>query len=190
MAHSEDWFRYDSIATARMLSLIDEERSGSIKWLYTIRAIDEVFNYFKYSIDQKKKLMTRLKIGFAKEFNADKILRKQLNAKYQKYKSAIFDVLDTTKDEESKMLPLFKILKEQKINAAECVRAILRDREKSLDDLVISYIHMLINRMFRKDQRKCELIIYDFMSRYYTTTAILLEKQQIKNKSSYELSKL
>jgi thiopeptide-type bacteriocin biosynthesis protein len=37
----------------------------------------------------------------------------------------------------------------------------------SINDLLCSYIHMMINRLFRTQQRKHELVLYDYLFRYY-----------------------
>ena len=41
--------------------------------------------------------------------------------------------------------------------------------EIPLDNLIGSYIHMLVNRAFRSKQRFYELICYDFLVRYHKT---------------------
>jgi hypothetical protein len=43
----------------------------------------------------------------------------------------------------------------------------------SINDIVTSYLHMLVNRVFKSNQRKAELVIYDFLCQYYTTKFIL-----------------
>jgi hypothetical protein len=39
--------------------------------------------------------------------------------------------------------------------------------EVDLNDLITSYIHMMMNRSFRSRQRIHELVLYDFLYRYY-----------------------
>ncbi|MDR2057706.1 MAG: hypothetical protein LBP83_05390 [Dysgonamonadaceae bacterium] len=38
-----------------------------------------------------------------------------------------------------------------------------------LNNLLISYLHMMLNRLFRSKNRVHELILYDFLHRYYTS---------------------
>ncbi len=42
-----------------------------------------------------------------------------------------------------------------------------QDRSE-FEQLVSSYVHMTINRMFRNKQRLHELVIYDFLRKKYT----------------------
>jgi len=41
--------------------------------------------------------------------------------------------------------------------------------EEKLTSLIQSHIHMMINRFFRTQQRTYELVIYDCLSRYYSS---------------------
>ena len=43
----------------------------------------------------------------------------------------------------------------------------LSNKEVPFDYILSSYIHMSINRLFRSKQRKNEMVIYDFLNKYY-----------------------
>jgi hypothetical protein len=47
-----------------------------------------------------------------------------------------------------------------------------------IDTLLLSYIHMMMNRLFMAKNRMHELIIYDFIRRYYTS-----ENAKARNKN-------
>ena len=47
---------------------------------------------------------------------------------------------------------------------------------EKLNRLMPSYLHMIINRLFVSNQRKMELVIYDYMFRYYESR-IMKEKK-------------
>ncbi|GHV23349.1 hypothetical protein FACS1894174_09080 [Bacteroidia bacterium] len=38
-----------------------------------------------------------------------------------------------------------------------------------MNELLKSYIHMMLNRLFRSKNRMHEMVLYDFMFRYYTS---------------------
>ncbi len=190
MALSEQWFMHDSQATVKMLQLVGDDIQGTLRWLYTLRAIDELLNQFSYSLKAKKQLLGQLKMAYAREFKSDKFLRKQLTNKYRESKSIIFQILKPNQDPDSKMAPLWQVLELQRKAAYQCITEIKTRLEMPLDNLLTSYIHMLVNRIFQRDQRKCELIIYDFLSQYYTTQSILAEKAQDAKSIDYAVSKL
>lgn len=52
---------------------------------------------------------------------------------------------------------------------------------RKMEELLKSYLHMMLNRLFRSKNRKYELLIYDFMFRYYK--AEIARKFYIKLKS-------
>jgi thiopeptide-type bacteriocin biosynthesis protein len=58
----------------------------------------------------------------------------------------------------------------------------LRETKQSdkISDLLNSYIHMIMNRMFIAQQRKYELVVYHFLERYYTSR-IAIAKKEHKN---------
>jgi hypothetical protein len=54
-----------------------------------------------------------------------------------------------------------------------CMSPILNSNNLNIDDYIGIYIHMTMNRLFRTENRLYELIIYDFMRRYYTSKYVL-----------------
>lgn len=46
----------------------------------------------------------------------------------------------------------------------------------TLDDLLFSYIHMFINKLFINEQRKYEFILCHFLSKYYLSQIALQNK--------------
>jgi hypothetical protein len=48
-----------------------------------------------------------------------------------------------------------------------------------LDNLIANYLHMFINRLFVSKQRKTELVIYEYLWKYYESK--LARKKQKRN---------
>ena len=70
------------------------------------------------------------------------------------------------------MLPLFQMLDQKSSSLKPLSEEILKlekdsQLEMPLNDLMASYSHMLINRLFKSKQRTHELVLYDFLHRYY-----------------------
>ncbi|NOQ27509.1 MAG: hypothetical protein GQ564_19270, partial [Bacteroidales bacterium] len=68
--------------------------------------------------------------------------------------------------------PLFDLLSQKSRSVIPMAKKILAFNEKKtlhrpLNDLMGSYIHMLMNRLFKSKQRTHEMVIYDFLYRYY-----------------------
>lgn len=184
---AEQLFYYDSVATANMIDLIEGDAGEIIRWKYCIRAIDELLTGFGYSLTAKRDLLESLKTGFAQEFNMNRDLKKQIDKKFRDNRTAIEEVLDRTKDATSELLPLFKILEHKNTQENPVIASLLKLEKNNelmlpINKLLSSFIHMLVNRLFKSKQRVHELVVYDFMYRHYRS---FLAKQQNKQKEKH-----
>jgi len=177
MVLSEKIFFHDSMCTMSILENMKSNfHNGDVRWLLAIKSIDNLLNNFNYSLDRKKILLEFLKVGFASEFNSDKFLKKQLNKKYNAHKSMIRNLIRGGDIEEYQ--DLFSLINQRSINISPMAEEILqlnqnKELEISIDELIASYIHMLVNRLFKSQQRKHEMVIYDFMFQAYKTETII-----------------
>ncbi len=165
---AENLFYYDSLMTTEAISIIEDEK---LYFLFVIKAIDQLLNSFGYTIHEKLNLTSQNKNGFKKEFNSDKRLSKQLDQKYRELKNSIITFLNSSyTNEEFKALD--QIINHKTNKTVGIISQILEyskenSDEVQLNNLVSSYIHMLVNRSFRSKQRFYELIIYDFLHKNY-----------------------
>lgn len=174
MQLAETLFWYDSVMIANMLELIEGEEGEKIRWLFSMRAIDQLLTDFEYSSQQKFDLLNILAESFGKEFNINSSLIIQLSDKYRLEKKAIFDFMNRKKDTDSPYLPLFELLDSKSKNSEGIISEIISLQQNNvleiqLDNFLGSLIHMLMNRLFRSKQRLHEMVIYGFLFRYYRT---------------------
>ncbi|NII84239.1 MULTISPECIES: lantibiotic dehydratase [unclassified Pedobacter] len=168
---SEQLFYHDSLAVASFLSRRDMvENFEQLRWLWGIRSIDSLLNDFEFSLPEKLKVMEVLSASFHQEFNSDALLIKQLSQKYRFSKELIAKHLDVGNDfsgsdllqyRSFEIIPLAQAIK-QKIEAGQI--------DENLNNFLISYIHMNMNRLFKTKQRVHELVVYDFLLMYYKST--------------------
>jgi len=168
----ETLFYYDSKMIVNFLDLIEGDDGGKLRWLFSIRAIDSLLNSFKYKIEEKKNLLEDLSIGFKNEFGATKHLRKQLNDKYRKEGDKLQNFMALTIENNQGYLIILELLKEKEIDIEDIDITILNHHNKgslelNLNNLMSSYIHMLMNRIFKSKNRLHEMVCYDFLYRYY-----------------------
>ncbi|HSH50812.1 MAG TPA: thiopeptide-type bacteriocin biosynthesis protein [Bacteroidales bacterium] len=119
----------------------------------------------------KLELIERLKEGFAKEFGMNKMLKLQLDKKFRKNRPLINDIFNDKFCNEN-IQPILDVLeKKSKKNMSVVSELLKREKEnyleRSLNDLMGSYIHMMMNRLFKSKQRMHEMVVYDFLYRYY-----------------------
>lgn len=140
------------------LHLNDEE-----KIIVSLFYINKILDLLKLSVNEKLLWIKNSNDAFKKEFSADKKLNSQLDKKYRLFKPKYVDFieseeyLDFRKNTEAHIIELSPTLE----------NIILKN--PSLQDFFQSIFHMNINRMFVSNQRLFEMIIYDYLFRYYKT---------------------
>lgn len=168
----EQLFWHNSMLVCDYLSKIQDGEDEKNRWLFSMRTIDSFLNLFKYELDQKLRLLTIMANSYGKEFNIDSALISQLSDRYRANKNEIFNFMSLTFDDASAYEALLKVQHQFNIRSTRGVNEILKlENDKqlavSIDNLLISYIHMFMNRLFRSKQRLHEMVIYGFLFRYY-----------------------
>lgn len=169
---SESLFCIDSRHILRLLAALardDEADPDTLRWQLSLRLVDDWLAAFNYDIEGKVKLMSLLSESFRREFGmTQRIFTKQINDKYRKLKGQInasFDLADPS------MSRYASLLRERHSEIAGALPSLLEalgtQESPDRDALIRSYIHMTMNRMFRSRNRTFELVIYDFLLRYY-----------------------
>lgn len=172
MILSEQLFYYDSKYTIKFLDQIKGSEGEELRWLFGIKTIDELLNLFQYKTEDKLILLEHLKTGFALEFNMNKNLKMQLDKKYRDKRNSIETFLWDDEQLNKKYQFITILLKVNNKNITPIAHEILSMQQNNslelpLNDLLASYIHMFLNRLFKNKQRLHEMIIYDFMWRSY-----------------------
>jgi thiopeptide-type bacteriocin biosynthesis protein len=172
MALGEEVFFHDSQMIVDMLSLIEGDEGERIRWLFGLRAIDSMLDDFLYDMERKYELVSILRENFGREHGMNRSLKEQMEKKFRADRAVINELMDHDNDEKSEMLPLFQLIARKSSSikpAAEKILA-LNDKgklEMPINDLMASYSHMMINRLFKSKQRTHEMVLYDFLHRYY-----------------------
>lgn len=182
METSEKIFFVDSRSTMELLNMIEGEEGEEIRWLYAVRSIDELLNNFNYPLSEKQGLMDTLKTAFVKEHGASKELKLQLDAKFRKVRPQLEKFMDTTIDQQREEQELAALLEWKRKELQPHAGEILRLRQSGnleipLNDLMASYIHMMLNRIFRARQRTHEMVCYDLLHKFYKSVHARLSKK-------------
>ncbi len=172
---AEKLFYYDSRMIVEMLDMLEGDKGEQLRWLFALRAIDHMLDDFSYPDEEKLVFISRLRDGLGREFGLNRFLKKQLEQKFRSNRINVNDILDRGKDETNPMKPLLDIITKKSTDIKPLAAKLLaftegQGAEKTLDDLIGSYLHMMINRMFKTKQRLHELALYDLLSRYYKSS--------------------
>lgn len=193
---AEKIFFYDSKMIVDMLSLIEGDEGERIRWLFALRAVENMLEDFQFDMEQRFDQVTMLRENFGREFNMQRGLKDQTEKKFRANRPQINELMDRANDEVSEMYPLFQLLAQKSAAVKPFVKEILdlnqnNRLEMPLNDLLASYSHMMINRLFKSKQRLHELVVYDFLHRYYKSeiarqkyAKINLEKKKKKEEEN------
>lgn len=176
MVVSEHLFAYDSEAVLGCIDLLEGEEGEHFRWLLAIRGVDMLMDDFGYTLARKSTYLKRLQQYFFREFGAGQPLQTQLNAGYRKHMRQISSFLDPLQDAENEIEEAIQLLEKR---SSHIRAAIQKVAVRTWDDLLSSYIHMFLNRMLSSNQRKHELVIYHFLSKYYESRLAMLKQQQL-----------
>lgn len=161
----EHIFSIDSIAQIGVLKCLYDmnEGNGDLRWIIALILIDDILSALSISVNEKLNIISSLAVSFKIENGFDRTLySKQINEKYRKYKNTILATMER-----------------RNLEIDECIKRLLDIRYErmcqlwrkydrtSVIDVLPSIIHMALNRLFRTRNRVCEMMIYEFLSKYY-----------------------
>lgn len=175
MAFSESIFYYDSKAVINFLNMIEGDEGEYYRWLFAVRSIDILLDDFGLDDEQKLAIATKMQQSFHSEFGGKPGLTLQLNNKYRVISKALTRFLngDDDTEEVTDAVNLFKIRSAENQAAYYTLRAEYTLRQPCLDldieltEILPSYIHMALNRIFVTKQRTHELVIYHYLTKHY-----------------------
>ena len=132
-----------------------------------------LLDQFGLNLEDKITLFESLSDRFSTEFNMNTSLKVSLDTKVRNNKAQVEKIL---KIDDEMMASLYKTLLNYINKSSPTIDNIRQKRNsKRLDiefnNLLESIIHMHYNRLFRTQQRTCELVIYYFMHKLYKSMA-------------------
>ncbi|WP_036382861.1 thiopeptide-type bacteriocin biosynthesis protein [Muricauda sp. MAR_2010_75] len=171
----EEIFDCDSSSAIDLIEMVSRLGDDNVKWLLALKAIDSYLEYFNYETKEKIKLIEGLKTAFGKEFGMSRPLKKQLDKKYRESYHKIDSYLNLYNSNHENFDSAIKILKRKEDEISPLVTKIREMESKGfleieINSLVSSIIHMSINRLLNSKIRMQEMICYDFLFRYYSST--------------------
>ncbi len=159
---AETIFFRDSECAISFLASYRNLESDLEKWLLALYILISYLESFGFSSESNLQFLEELRDSYAKEFNMDRSLKKQLDAKYRNFKQDIEQLVIKT--------PCFiKELDHAIVPLKSAICAITTHIEISNNKKVVlaSLMHMHMNRMFCAKNRLYELVCYDFLFRLY-----------------------
>ncbi|PQA91694.1 hypothetical protein B0A69_18035 [Chryseobacterium shigense] len=170
MEMSENIFYYDSTAVSEFLNLIHGNEGEKLRWKFALVNVDKLLDDFKYSVKDKIKVIGTLCENFTNEFsfnNADHYvaLSRTLSARHRELKKEISDII--FEKERAQYDEAYECFNKRSESITAELSRYPELPQETKDHLIMSYIHMTLNRLFMVNQRKHELVIYYFLKKFY-----------------------
>ncbi|WP_228459314.1 thiopeptide-type bacteriocin biosynthesis protein [Chryseobacterium carnipullorum] len=170
MELSENIFYYDSTAVSEFLNLIHGNEGEQLRWKFALVNVDKLLDDFKYSVKDKIKVIGTLCENFTNEFsfnNADNYvaLSRTLSTRHRELKKEISDII--FEKDKVEYHEAYECFNKRSENIATELSRYPELPQETKDHLIMSYIHMTLNRLFMVNQRRHELVIYYFLKKFY-----------------------
>ncbi|MCL1680596.1 thiopeptide-type bacteriocin biosynthesis protein [Elizabethkingia miricola] len=162
ISYAETLFFHSSLFSLSFLWANDEEKIIAILFY-----IDQLLSQIGLSVNEKLQWIKDYNTSFKEEFNADKRLNQQLDKKYRAFYPKFQDFLLSPESKEFRDLILENLHLSKYVLENICNSYDKDTNPRALQLFFQSIFHMAINRMFISQQRLFEMIIYDYLHRYY-----------------------
>lgn len=178
---SERLFFYDSLATIRIIRLLDPIDNENYRIILALRGIDQLLDDFNYNLHEKLALLRTLSDGMLNRFGEQPNLRSKINAKYKQNQKNVFAHMNRDNDVENNIEEAISIFDSRSEMNSDIINAFYneiqsKDHGNECNKLLPSFIHMFVNRFFIAQQLKYELLVYVFLERYYTSILAIKKK--------------
>ncbi|MFY7670883.1 lantibiotic dehydratase [Tenacibaculum sp. MEBiC06402] len=157
---SESMFHRDSELILQMQHLL-KGVSNEFSWIPMLRTIDNVYELFGFTLQEKLNHINNLYEAFLQEFNGDKHLKKQIEAKFRAHKDSISELFQNQSTE------LYNLVINHNQNFYKDLGASKSVLIPEMKANISSYIHMHVNRFSITNPRMHELVLYGVLSKYY-----------------------
>ncbi|WP_158797081.1 lantibiotic dehydratase [Pedobacter sp. L105] len=170
---SESVFYHDSKAIINFLDLIEGEEGEYYRWLFAMTSIDRMLGDFNLNLDQKHDVVNKMQKAFFAEFNGNTALNQQLNNKYRLISKELNTFFTEENEELSEAISFFKVRSVENTSAYHHLKTQYEqeypdeDLDAVLSELLPSFLHMSLNRIFVTKQRMHELVVYHYLTKYY-----------------------
>ena len=156
---SEQIFHAGSECVAAILKHLKED--SALRWKAAFLIVDARLTKLGLRLEQKKELVERMSDSFLREFNFNIHNSKSLNDAYRIKRKAVADLIGgLDKDDMDSFMG-------KHVNTyANDVTGIIGDIPTDKLNLS-SYIHMEMNRLFANNNRLNEMMVYNYLTRYY-----------------------
>lgn len=163
MIDSEFIFWKDTEMILQYLEIKPYFSQDEISILFSLYSIDSFLNSFQLSNQDKLSLLDNLQNSFKKEFEIEKEQKKEMDRSYR----LLHPQIKLLFSDSNEFAEIITIVNNKLQEIQSTILKIRSEIEIPLHSFLSSHIHMMLNRQYTSKQRMYELIVYDYLHRYY-----------------------
>jgi lantibiotic biosynthesis protein len=169
-------FAADSEAVMTIIGPLSGDAGLDLRWRLAMCGIDLLFDDLGLTLQEKRSVARRMRDGFGREFGIDGNFRNWVSQRYRAERARLEALLDPGHDPPPAMAAGLDVLRRRSRRLAP-VAAELRQLDEAgrlsatISDIAMAYAHMHANRLLRSAQRAHELVLYELLSRAYSSQA-------------------
>jgi thiopeptide-type bacteriocin biosynthesis protein len=173
---AERLFWRDSEAVLGIVELLDGDAGADARWRLALRGIDSLFTTLGLDAEACARIAGDAKERLGREHNANTAFWSRIGDRFAKLRASLEPVIasDPARDAEHDLSPGFELLAARNAALADVVTE-LRARDAAgllqpkLESFAWSLAHMHANRLLHASHRAHELVLYDFLRRFYAS---------------------
>ncbi len=170
----ERLFQADSEAALQLLELVPGDEGADARWRLLLVGMDQLLDDLGLNLDARQRLLVALRDGFGREFHAERGTDRQLADRYRRERKGIEELLVGRKVRHPVLARGMGVLQRRSERLVPLVAGLHNLAETGqlavpLPELASSLLHMSANRLARSAARAQEFVLYDYLSRHYTS---------------------
>lgn len=169
----ERLFGADSNAAISLVESLEGDEGVNLRWRLTLQAVHFLLDDFRFSLDEKSRIVRALRDSYAAEFGSSPDLKRQIGRRYRQEKQALQALIAESGAVADSAEQVFEARAAEIRPLATELRALeaRNGLTRSVADIASSLVHMTANRLLRSAARAQEMVIYDLLDRLYVATA-------------------
>ncbi len=176
MELAERVFSADSDAVLEVLPLLSGDEAADARWRLALCGIHSLLEDFGVSGAERAAAVRSHRDSLAREFRTDAVLRRQLGQRYRQERNALQALVDRGETEDPVVDAGLQALRRRSERLRPFVARYREmdaggDLTQDLATVVMSFVHMHVNRLLRSTHRAQELVLHDLLDRLYASIA-------------------
>jgi thiopeptide-type bacteriocin biosynthesis protein len=173
---AEQLFQVDSEAVLELLALLPGDQGADARWRLLLCGMDLLLSDLGLGMEARLSAVNALREGFGREFQVDHAVERRMKERFREERRGLEELLGSRRARPPVLARGLEVLQQRSDKLAPIVAGLkgLEAAGKlslSIAELAEDFLHMHANRMARSAARAQELVLYELLTRHYSSLA-------------------